>query len=135
ALGTFAAIPLILLPAETHGWVGGLIHRSTAAVPAPEHAAAHESFWASPHNWMLVVSSIVGISGILIAWLLHLAGRTTAATSRADSLIPLLGPIPRLAQNKWYVDELYDFLIRTPLWVLSHLFYYFDMLIVDGLVN
>jgi NADH-quinone oxidoreductase subunit L len=134
ALGSFAAIPLVLLPADTHGWVGGLVHHSTAAIEA-HHAEAHASFWENPHQWMLVVSSVVGIFGILIAAWLHWAGRTEAATARADKLLPALGPIPRWAQNKWYVDEFYDWLIVTPLRVTSTLFYYFDMLIVDGLVN
>ena len=39
------------------------------------------------------------------------------------------------AEATRYVDELYGFLFVTPLWVASNLFYYFDMLIVDGLVN
>jgi NADH-quinone oxidoreductase subunit L len=134
AIGTFAAIPLVLWPAETHGWVGGLIHRSTAAV-ATEHSEHAEALLDNPHEWMLYLSSIVGLIGIAVAWFLHLAGRTTAARSRADALVPLLGPIARAAQNKWYVDEIYDFLLRTPLWVASHLFFYFDAIVVDGLVN
>jgi NADH-quinone oxidoreductase subunit L len=137
ALGTFAAIPLVLWPAGTHGWVGGLVHNSTAAV-APAHDgahAAHAGFWDNPHQWMLALSTVVGLVGIAIAYVLHLSGRTSAERSRADALVPALGPIARAARNKWYVDEIYDFLLRTPLWVASHLFYYFDALVVDGLVN
>jgi NADH-quinone oxidoreductase subunit L len=88
-----------------------------------------------PHKAMYYVSAIVGIVGILIAAFLHLLGRTSAATSRADSLLPLLGPIPHWAQGKWYVDDVYDAIIRKPLLVLSHVFHFIDKLFVDGLVN
>ena len=33
------------------------------------------------------------------------------------------------------MDEFYDFLIRTPLWVVSNIFHLIDKLLVDGLVN
>jgi NADH-quinone oxidoreductase subunit L len=84
---------------------------------------------------MYVASAIVGVIGIAAAWWLHLAGRTSAAVSRADRLVPALGPVPRWAQNKWYVDELYNFLFYVPLRVLSHILHIFDKLLVDGLVN
>ena len=58
-----------------------------------------------------------------------------ACRSKADDLLPVLGPIPSLAQHKWYVDEIYDFLIVKPIWVLSHIFFLLDKLLVDGLVN
>src|SRR5690606_17829292 len=116
-----------------HGWVGSMLYASTAAAPEAHHEA--DGFFDDPHRWMLLVSSVVGLIGIVIAYLLHCAGRTEAATSRADRLLPALGPVARWAQNKWYVDEFYDFLIRTPLWVLSHIFHLIDRLFVDGLVN
>jgi NADH-quinone oxidoreductase subunit L len=146
AILTFVAIPLVLLPRETHGWVGSLVHGSSAGVSLAAHGAAgeHAGFFSNPHQWMLVASAVVGFIGILTAMLLHgprgawslgLGTRTEAARSRADNLLPLLGPIPRWAQHKWYVDEFYNYLIRTPLWVASNIFYYIDKLLVDGLVN
>jgi NADH-quinone oxidoreductase subunit L len=84
---------------------------------------------------MYYVSAVVGLFGIAVAYWLHLAGRTSAERSRADELLPILGPIPTWAQNKWYVDELYHFLFVRPLWVLSHIFHLLDRMLVDGLVN
>jgi NADH-quinone oxidoreductase subunit L len=131
------------------GWAAGMVEHSTAAWPAPgahhgEEAAHHEGahgghagtfLGMNPHAVMYYVSAIVGLVGIAIAWWLHLAGRTTAAAARADRLLPLLGPIPRWAQRKWYVDELYDYLFRVPLLVAGHAFALIDKLLVDGLVN
>jgi hypothetical protein len=66
---------------------------------------------------MYYVSGVVGIVGIAIAWWLHLAGRTTAATSARPT--PCSRPwarSPRWAQNKWYVDELYNAIVRRRCW-------------------
>src|SRR5690606_34910618 len=79
--------------------------------------------------------ALVGFVGIAVAYALHYQGRTTAARSKADDLLPMLGPIPRWAQNKWYVDEFYNGLIRVPLKTLGHIFHFLDQLLVDGLVN
>jgi len=105
------------------------------------HADAHAHgnhqlfFGFDAHKALMVVSGVVGAIGIFFAWLLHLRGRTTAAYSDADKLIPALGPIPKLAQHKWYIDEIYDALIRRPLRGLAHAFHLIDQFLVDGLVN
>lgn len=154
ALAAFAIIPFTY---SHGGWVEHLVKRSSASpgVPAaylvphseempvsgvpgmsPRRHIHHATFFGlDPHKSMMVVSGIVAAIGIVIAWWLHLAGRTTAATSRADSLTPKLGPIPGWARGKWFVDELYEFLIVRPLWVLSHVLYFVDQYLVDGIVN
>ncbi len=137
AVATFAAIPLFFI-GEHHGWVGGMVHGSTAGATL-HHAGdthAHGTFLGQdPHKVMYYVSAVVGVIGIFIAWRLHLVGRTSAATAGADRLVPALGPIPKWAQGKWYVDELYHWLFYTPLRVLSHIFFTLDKFLVDGLVN
>lgn len=146
ALGvlSIAAAGVYFMEKEQHGWVGSMVHHSTAhfASPYGAHGDAHGHGEAGgtllgfdPHKAMYYVSAVIGLIGILAAWWLHYAGRTTAARSRADGLLPALGPIPRWAQRKWYVDELYEFLIRKPLWVLSNVFGLIDKLLVDGIVN
>jgi len=45
-------------------------------------------------------------------------------------------PLTGLAYNKFYIDELYDFIIRKPLDGLSVFFYkVVDLLGIDGIVN
>ncbi len=88
-----------------------------------------------PHKIMYYVSGVVGLVGIVLAWFFHYAGRKTAAECRMDKVARLFGPIPRWAENKWYVDEFYNATIRVPLRVASHLFHWFDKLVIDGLVN
>jgi NADH-quinone oxidoreductase subunit L len=131
ALASFAAIPLVY---SDEGWMSGIVRASTAAIESHEHSGTFLG-WKPHEGVMYVASAIVGVIGIAAAWWLHLAGRTSAAVSRADRLVPALGPVPRWAQNKWYVDELYNFLFYVPLRVLSHILHIFDKLLVDGLVN
>ena len=111
---------------------GGEDHTHDAA---HAHVEAGTLFGQDPHAIMYYVSAAFGLTGIAIAWLLHYAGRRTAARSKADALLPFLGPLPVWAQNKWYVDELYDLLFRGPLWLLGHIFAIIDRLVVDNLVD
>ncbi len=164
ALASILAAGAYFVDKEDHGWVGRLVHESSAnytgsaaflehgdgahgmEAGAPEHgeagaaghgaAAAHGSFLGmDPHKAMYYVSSVVGLIGIGAAFSLHYLGRTTAARSKADDLLPALGPIPRWAQHKWYVDEFYNAVIVVPLRVLAHVFHAIDRLLVDGVVN
>jgi len=134
-----AAVPYFM---GDHGWVGGLVDASpSASAVLPEGSqvtpgASHDFFGlGDPHKVMYYVSGVVGITGILIAFWLHLAGRTEAATSRADGLKKRMGVIGTAAENKWYVDEIYNAVFRMPLLVLAHLFYLIDKLLIDGLVD
>ncbi len=142
AIAAFAIIPLVTLGGHG-GWVSHMVGSSSAAYAGnaayamvdgkmPEHSLF---FGFDAHKAMMVVSSIVGIVGIAIAFYLHKLGRTTAATSNADKLLPYLGPISKWAQNKWYVDEFYNAVVRLPLLTIAHIAHWFDKLIVDGIVD
>ena len=140
------AAVLYFVNKKDHGWVGSMVHHSSAYYESPygahgadyaagAHGAEKGGFLSDPHKWMYFASAAVGFVGIFVAYLLHYRGRTSAATSKADDLLPLLGPIPKWAQNKWYVDEFYNATIRLPLKAVSHIFHFIDQLLVDGLVN
>ena len=148
AVGSFAAaIPYFI---GDHGWATGMVEHSTAAgVVLPEGSSvhylephegeteAHADFFGlgDPHKVMYFVSGAIALLGIIIAWWLHLAGRTEAATSRADAVKARLGAIGTAAEHKWYVDEIYNALIRIPLLVLAHIFALLDKVLIDGLVD
>jgi NADH-quinone oxidoreductase subunit L len=112
-----------------------------------EHAAhgAHGSILGmDPHKAMYYISAVFGLTGILIAAWAHgpkglvsgfLGGRVEAGKCRMDAVAAKMGPIPRWAENKWYVDEFYAFIFVTPLRVASHIFHMIDKILVDGLVN
>ena len=134
-LGLCAFAAILTVYQIPKGWLGMMVGSSSAGV-APPHSGEHfQPFGINAHLFAVIASITFALVGITVAWWLHLAGRTSAATSRADKLLPMLGPIPKWAQHKWYVDELYDWTIVKPLRVLSHIFHLFDKLLVDGLVN
>ncbi|MBY0260989.1 MAG: hypothetical protein K2Q20_01505, partial [Phycisphaerales bacterium] len=133
--------------AEHGGWVAGLVNTSAVAASNPVVESAHGGLILGkydPHTAMYFISAGVGFVGILIAAFLHgpkglgglfIGNRTRAATSRADALVGLFGPLTTAARNKYYVDEIYHWIIVRPLNVLGHVFFLFDKLLVDGLVN
>lgn len=125
-----------------HGWAGGMVHASSAFFEADavgHHADGHTAHGTilgfDPHKAMYFISAVFGLAGIALAAWFHFVGRTEAATCRMDAVAGRFGPIPRWAERKWCVDEFYQFIIVTPLKVLSHLFHWFDKLVVDGLVE
>ncbi len=131
-------------PAHASGDATGGDHGADGTPDAAHASSGGLILGMDPHKAMYYISAVVGLIGILIAAVLHgplgmgglgLGTRTEAARSKADELLPALGPVARWAQHKWYVDEFYDFLLRTPLRVLSHVFHAIDKLLVDGLVN
>ncbi|MEN0020525.1 MAG: NADH-quinone oxidoreductase subunit L [Planctomycetota bacterium] len=152
AVGSIAAAGLYFA-GESKGWVGGLIKESSAynvtaaafVAHAPGEEHAHGTILGfDPHKAMYYVSAVFGVIGIGLAawfhgpkgiWSLGLGNRTEAGKCRADAVAAKLGPVPRWAENKWYVDEFYDRIIVSPLRVLSEVFKVFDKLVVDGLVN
>jgi len=100
-----------------------------------EHALEVPIFGGDPHKMMYYISAGFGIVGIALAWFLHLFGRTNAAECKMDPIAKRFGPIPKMAENKWYVDELYALIFVTPLRIIAHIFHWIDKLLVDGIVN
>jgi NADH-quinone oxidoreductase subunit L len=129
----FAAIAI--LPKYT-GWAEHMVGDSTAAAGLPAH---HEglSFAADPHKWMPIVASITTLLGIAIAWFFHLHKRSAAEALKAKLLAGSATRwLPAAMENKWYVDELYDALIRKPLWLLGHLLTMLDNWLLDrGIID
>jgi NADH-quinone oxidoreductase subunit L len=53
----------------------------------------------------------------------------------ADKLAESIPVLPKLIENKFYVDEIYQAAIVEPLWSLGRFLYAIDRYVVDGLVN
>ncbi|MGV6815541.1 MAG: NADH-quinone oxidoreductase subunit L [Phycisphaerales bacterium] len=159
------AISLAYISPDTHGWVGSMVGDSSAnfhspyatalaeghhggeihAVDGPVgHAAPGTVLGMDPHSGMILVSGLGAILGVLIAAYFHgpvgwqglfLGGRTEAGKCRMDAIARRMGPLPRWAENKWYVDEIYAMIFVKPLRILAHIFHWVDKLLLDGLVN
>ncbi len=78
----------------------------------------------------MIISGLISIAGIALAFLLHLKNRALG-----DKIADDLGPITRLLEAKYWVDEIYQALIVNPLRTLGEFSYRFDRWIIDMLVN
>ncbi|MEO1511093.1 MAG: FKBP-type peptidyl-prolyl cis-trans isomerase, partial [Planctomycetota bacterium] len=118
-----------------------------AAYAGPAASSAAESgllFGQDPHKIMYYVSAVVGAIGIGLAAFFHgpkgltglvIGGRTSSDKTRMDGLSRAIRPVSTWAERKWLVDELYQFLIVGPLWLVSNVFAAIDRFIVDGIVD
>ena len=80
---------------------------------------------------LLVLSALVAIAGVGLAWTVY--GRTPV---RAASIGVARNPVHKLLIDKYYVDEIYDALIVNPIYRLSlWLARVFDPGVIDGIVN
>jgi NADH-quinone oxidoreductase subunit L len=80
---------------------------------------------------LLLLSALVAIAGVALAWYVY--GRSPV---RAASIGVARNPLHKLLLEKYYVDEIYDFLFVRPIYRLSlWLAGVFDPRVIDGLVN
>jgi len=79
---------------------------------------------------LLVASGVISISGILLARALYRDG-----IEREVAIAAKVKTVYRWLSNKWYVDELYDFVFVKPLRALGSASAIFDALVIDGVVN
>ena len=154
ALGALLAALPYFMPNETEGlhggWIAEMVNDSPAAAGVPGavldsahganigHEVAHgDILGMDPHKAMYYISAIVGFIGIGIAFFIHLLSRPTADKLRSTLLSNKATRwLPTAMENKWYVDEFYIAVIRSPLWILGKIFSLFDRYFIDGaLVN
>ncbi|MEM9914406.1 MAG: NADH-quinone oxidoreductase subunit L [Planctomycetota bacterium] len=127
-------------------WFESIVAYSTAdpvtlpmkgeAAHGGEHAGDHGGhdhhptfLGMDPHKFMLFFSAILAIAGIALAAFFFWLNRELTA-----KLTKPLGPVIKLLENKYYIDELYDAVFVQPLKRLGGLFYVVDVLIINNLI-
>ena len=132
-----------------HHWLESMVLNSSAAPSAvaasvPESAASvvHDQphgpgdtphatlFGMDLHVAMMLISGVISIGGIALAWYFHLHNRPAADAAAAQR-----PGLVRLLANKYYVDEALDRCVVQPLRAIGHLCFVIDRLIIDGLVT
>ena len=120
-VGIPESFPVIggLLPNWIHAYVGGTLLEAPVALPF---------VWVP-----LTASLIVALGGLLLGWAVYRNYRQGAA----DPLEAPLGPLFTLLRNKYYFDELYEFLfVRPTYWVSETLVSaWIDRGIIDGTLH
>lgn len=94
----------------------------------------HKNPSALDHNteWMLMgIASTAAIVMIYFAYSMYVTNKVLPMSNEGQ-----MKWWQKLIYNKYYVDEIYDAVIRKPLDTLSAVFYKFiDLQIIDGIVN
>jgi len=118
-------------PAETPHGEGAAPHGETPARPGHGGDAAHDAHIAhTAHTYAMYSSVAVGTLGIFLAFVVYSFGWINP-----DRVMNALKPLHTFLQNKWYFDELYEATAVNGSKALSRGLGWFDMHVVDGLVN
>jgi len=125
-VGGYVGVPAIL---------GGDNRFEHFLAPVFEHAqhlheieahGAHATEYA-----LMAISVIIAVVGIFIAWNMYIKNTQLPARFTAR-----FATAYRVIFNKWYIDELYDFIFVNPCKQIgTFLWRGFDVRIVDGIVN
>jgi len=110
------------LAAEKYGTESGVVNAEAMGQPSDEKGS-------SPVSALMVISGLISAAGIGLAYMLHLADR-----ERAERLAASLGPITRMLEGKYWVDEFYQATIVDSLHTMGDVFYLTDQYIIDGAV-
>ncbi len=112
-------------------WMASMITDSSAHVEA-HHTEAAVKAHEDMHRFVGLVTGGGAVVMIALAAFFHWINRPLTAKIATN---PVVAPIVRLLNNKYYIDELYDYVIRLPLRAVGWISYLFDRLIIDGLVD
>jgi NADH-quinone oxidoreductase subunit L len=84
-------------------------------------------------NWFVVgLSGVVFSLGVGVAYLMY--GRPSTAPATVAKLFNSLGGLTRASYNKFYIDEVYNALFVTPLWVIAQLSRFLDWMLIDTIL-
>ena len=128
--GPVMTIPLVLL--AIMALVSGFFN-SPVTGHALEHFLekdGHLGVIHEPSMFIMALSTIVGLLGIGLAYLMYKSKSINPAT-----LANGVRPLYNLSLNKFYVDELYHYAIVKPVVWIGHGLNFIDKWIVDGLVH
>jgi NADH-quinone oxidoreductase subunit L len=108
------------------GWVGlpWLRHGFSTFVIHNEVYHAHANYL------LMVISTIVAVSGVGLAYMMYYRKAVSPET-----IIAKFKPIHTVLYNKYYFDEIYDATVIRPVLGLTRVMWWFDANIIDGLVN
>jgi NADH-quinone oxidoreductase subunit L len=108
------------------GWIGDFLSRSTSVY----HYSATAHFGhAMTHSTVGIMSGAIAIVCIALAFVIYLPNR-----NKAKKLASALHPLHTLLANKYYVDELYDWLIVRRLRNLGQFCFGTDNYFIDSIL-
>jgi NADH-quinone oxidoreductase subunit L len=132
---------LILGVPPEHGWIHrflgavvghGVIHTASGVAEAASMVEAHGGGGAyhALDVLLMIISVMVGVLGWGLAWFMY-----TKRTDIPDRLAEKYMGVYEILLNKYWVDELYEFVFVRGAKALANVFWGFDERVVDGAVN
>jgi len=125
------ALIVLAIGSVVAGWAGasGRFERYLEPSFAPQAAEAVSE--GGLEGALMVVSSVVAIAGIAIAWFFFLKRRRAA-----DEVADRFPGVYSLLEHKYYVDEVYDAAVVQPILITSDegLWKRVDVRVIDGAV-
>ncbi|MFI5264069.1 MAG: NADH-quinone oxidoreductase subunit L, partial [Candidatus Kapaibacterium sp.] len=114
-------------------WLAPVVEKGEAIVLSAKGLSGGElpPYVARMEEFLLIISVLVALTGIVIATMYYKRKTTLAAQEKK------LGTAYAFSTNKFYVDEIYDKTIIQPTYNISNSFLYkiVDVKIIDGIVN
>ena len=119
---------------EPHGAIHHFLEPVTAPFAAHAHEAheaevAHGFFAAIAHHWLMYLSALLSVVGIIVAYVCYVQRPWVPQVVRAT--------FPKahfVLLHKYFVDEFYHAAIVAPLRRLGQLCYQADVFLIDGIV-
>jgi len=131
-----AALPHAQTPVHeastaTHDVSGSRTERTGGHAAAHGGESDHDAHLAhTAHTWAMFSSVAVGTLGISLAFVVYFFGWVNP-----DRVAAAFSPMHTFLRNKWYFDELYEATAVNGMKALSRGLGWFDLHVVDGLVN
>ena len=134
-VGGYIGLPKVIgelfggIPNYFEHFLAPVFEFSEEYVKSHAHETAHHS---AALEWGLMgLSVVIAVFGIGLAFVMYVANNTLPA--KFTAAFPALH---RAVFNKWYVDELYDFLFVNPCKALGNFLWKgFDVVVIDGIVD
>jgi len=79
---------------------------------------------------VMALSALIASAGIAIAWWFYIR-----SPQLPGNIAAALGPLYRLSLNKFYLDEIFYYLLVAPLRGIAQLSYWFDRTLIDPTVD
>jgi NADH-quinone oxidoreductase subunit L len=120
-LAVFAAGVGLVLAVPPWHLFGGFLARTPGLAEGPEHGLNYG---------MMGASGVIALAGMGLAYWMYV-GQPGAAAQAARTA----GPAYVWSSNKFFIDDLYEIIIVKPMEGFARLLRWFDLKVVDGLVD
>lgn len=126
--GGYVGLPEII----DHGHLNWISHHWLGHEGNPVRNVHYEHLSVGLESVLIGASILIAFIGLLMSYRLY----STKGLEGDNAVRRIFGPLYRIMQNKFYVDEFYNVFFIRPFVALSRFFVVpFDKYIVDGMVN